>query len=227
MIDAETSDAETIKQGLRAAIDDCQPDGTYDDATFERIHALIEKLVPLTPTPRPLDHQDFVEAPWGSHFAQFGPKHTAGKPIQHETSMKLQSFAKFPDVPIKVLDIDQEIRVEGKHYNNVTAITTPDGAHSATLIVWGRYDIPEDHPQRYSVEFYAVELVPPEGVSEDDLRAQFGLEEGSDLRRELKPPKLHSDVVYCDDDMRINFGSMGGVYVMNRKHGPGKSVNFA
>ena len=76
------------------------------------------------------------------------------------------------------------------------------------------------------VEFYAIEMVPPEGVSAEELRAQFGLEEGSDLRRELKPPKLHSDIVYCDDDMRINFGGMGGVYVLERLNTPGKSVTF-
>ncbi|MEM7702000.1 MAG: PAP/fibrillin family protein [Pseudomonadota bacterium] len=221
------SDIATLKEQLRAAIDACQPDGTYDDETFERVHALIKELVPLSPTPRPVDAQDFIESPWRSHFAQFGPKHTAGKPIKHETSLKLQTFSQFPDLPIKVDEIEQEIRVEGKHYNNVSAITTPDGKHSATLIVWGRYDIPDDDPQRYMVEFYAIELVAPEGVSDEELRAQFGLEEGSDLRREMKPPKLHSDIVYCDDDMRINYGGMGGVYVLNRIDTPGKSVSFA
>ncbi|MEM7688766.1 MAG: PAP/fibrillin family protein [Pseudomonadota bacterium] len=221
------ADIDTLKADLRAAIDASQPDGTYDDETFDRIHALVNELVPLTPTPRPLDKQDYIEDPWRSLFAQFGPKHTAGKPIRHDTSLKLQTFSQFPDVPIKVAEIEQEIRVEGAHYNNVSAITTPDGKHPATLIVWGRYSIPQDEPQRYMVEFYAIELVPPEGVSEEDLRAQFGLEEGFDLRRELKPPKLHSDVVYCDDDMRINFGGMGGVYVLARLDTPGKSVTFA
>ncbi|KPP96280.1 hypothetical protein [Erythrobacter sp. HL-111] len=221
------SDVEGIKRELRAAIDACQPDGTYDDATFERIHSLIGELVPHTPVPRPIDRQEFVASPWGSHFAQFGPRHTAGKPIRHVSSLKLQSFGVFGDIPIRVHEIDQEIRVEGRHYNNVTEIATPDEAHRAQLIVWGRYDIPEDRPQRYSVEFYAVEIVPPEGVSADDLRARFGLAADAALRRELKPPRLHSDVVYCDEDMRINFGSMGGVYVMNRKPGPGKSVAFA
>jgi len=221
------SDIDGIKRDLRAAIDACQADGTYDEATFDLIHALIAKLVPHTPVPRPIDRQDFVASPWNSHFAQFGPRHTAGKPIRHVSSLRLQSFGAFEDLPIKVHEIDQEIRVDGRHYNNVTEITTPDEAHAARLIVWGRYDIPEDLPQRYSVEFYAVELVPPEGVSAADLREQFGLEPESELKRSLKPPKLHSDVVYCDDDMRINFGSMGGVYVMNRGAGPGKSVDFA
>lgn len=220
------SDLAAIKSDLWAAIDAHQPDGTYDDATFDKIHALVKDLVPLTPTPRPVDAQDFVEAPWGSGFAQFGPKHTAGKPIQHETNMGLQTFGQFPKVPIKVHDIDQEIRVEGNHYNNVTDVSTPDGKHHATLIVWGRYSIPEDNPVRYTVEFYAIELRAPEGVSDKELRKQFGFEEDFALYREMKPPKLHSDVVYCDDDTRINFGSMGGVYVMRRKHTAGKSVSF-
>lgn len=220
------SDFAALKAELRAAIDDCLPDGTYDDATFEKIHELVHKVVPHTPTPRPIDQQEFVQDPWGSHFAQFGPKHTAGKPIKHETSLKLQSFARFPNIPVLVEEIEQEIRVDGNHYNNVVDITTMDGQHHARIIVWGEYRIEAEHPQRYIVNFYAVELVPPEGVSADDFRKHFGLEAGSPLRQELKPMKLHSDVVYCDEDMRINFGSMGGVYVMNRLNTPGKSVSF-
>jgi len=220
------ADVAAIKAQLNQAIDACLPDGTYDDETFDSIHALIADLVPLTPTPSPLNSQEFVAAPWGSRFAQFGPKHTAGKPIQHETTMALQSFGQFPKVPILVHNIDQEIRVDGAHYNNVTGVSTPDGAHTATLIVWGRYDVTDENPVRYSVDFYAIELRAPDGVSDEDLRAQFGLEEGFDLTREMKPPKLHSDIVYCDDDMRINFGSMGGVYVMTRLDTPGKSVAF-
>lgn len=221
------SDINIIKSELRTAIDQCNPDGTYEDDVFAKIHDLIKDLVPLTPTPRPFDEQKFVESPWGSHFAQFGPKHTAGKPIKHETTLKLQSFAQFPDVPILVHDIDQEIRVDGNHYNNVTRVTTLDGKHQALLIVWGRYAVSEDDPQRYAVDFYKIEIRAPDGVSDDALRSQFGLEDGFALEREMKPPKLHSDIVYCDDDMRINFGSMGGVYVMRRLDGPGKSVSFA
>ncbi len=220
------TDLATLKASLRAAIDDCRPDGTYDDAGIDRVHGLIEQLLPLNPTPRPIDHQHVVESPWISHFAQFGPKHTAGKPIQHVTSLRLQSFNAFPDLPVKTLEISQEIRIDGAHYNNVVEVETPDGAHHARIITWGRYAISPDTPQRYAVEFYAVELVPPEGVSAEALRAQFGLEADAPLRRELKPPRVHSDVVYCDGDMRINYGSLGGVYVLNRLHRPGKSVQF-
>jgi hypothetical protein len=105
-------------------------------------------------------------------------------------------------------------------------MTTPDGAHAGQIVVWGRYSLNEAMPQRYDVAFYAVELVPPSGVSDADFRAQFGLDAELPLRVEMKPPRLHSDVVYCDDDMRINFGAMGGVYVLKRLATPGKSVSF-
>ena len=70
----------------------------------------------------------------------------------------------------------------------------------------------------------AVSLI--DGVSGAELRQAFGFEAEQALDISFKPPKLHSDVVYCDDDLRINFGSMGGVYVMSRLHHSGHSVAF-
>ncbi|MFZ4689990.1 MAG: PAP/fibrillin family protein [Polymorphobacter sp.] len=220
------TDIAPIKAELLAAIACARPDGSYDDADFDRIHAAIAALTPLTPTPDCLVAQDFVASPWRSLYSQFGPRHTAGKPTRHQTTMNLQSFNKFPAVDMFVHDIDQEIRVADAHYNNVVSIQTLDGAHKAEMIVWGTYSIDAATPQRYSVNFYAVELRPPAGVSEADVRAQFGLPADHPLKSELKPMKLHSDVVYCDDNMRINFGSMGGVYVLKRLKTPGKSVAF-
>ncbi len=220
------SDTSSLKAQLDEAIDQAGPDGLYDDATFQRIHACINALVPLSPTPRPIDAQEFVQSPWGSRFAQFGTRHTAGKPIRHQSKLSLQSFNRFPPLDIRVEDIDQEIRVAGSHYNNVVSITTTDGKHAGRIIVWGRYELLPEEPQRYRVSFYACELVPPAGVTPAQFREQFGLAPELPLRQELKPPKLHSDVVYCDDDMRINFGSMGGVYVMRRLTTPGKSIDF-
>lgn len=220
------TDIATLKAELLAAIACAQPDGSYADADFDRIHAAIAALVPLTPTPDCLAAQAFVASPWRSLYSQFGPRHTAGKPTRHQTTMNLQSFNKFPAVDMFVSDIDQEIRVADAHYNNVVSIQTLDGAFCAEMIVWGRYTLNPEAPQRYVVDFYAVELRAPAGVSADAVRAQFGLPEGHPLKSELKPMKLHSDVVYCDDDMRINFGSMGGVYVLRRLATPGKSVAF-
>ena len=90
------TDIATIKAELLAAIACAQPDGSYADAEFDRIHAAIAALTPLTPTPDCLAAQAFVASPWRSLYSQFGPRHTAGKPTRHQTTMNLQSFNKFP-----------------------------------------------------------------------------------------------------------------------------------
>ena len=216
-----------LKSELRATIPQSLPDGAYEDAVHDRLHALVDELVTLTPTPRPVDCQEFIAAPWALDYARFGPRHTAGKPIRHIGKLSHHSFNLFPAIDVLQHEISQEIRVEGAHYNNIMEFATADGVHRCRRIVWGRYRVEDDEPQRYHVSFYAVELVPPEGVSPDELRAQFGFDADMPLYKELKLPRLHSDIVYCDDDMRINFGVMGGVYVMHRLHEPGKSVAFA
>jgi hypothetical protein len=105
-------------------------------------------------------------------------------------------------------------------------IEAPDGKMRAHFIVYGRYNVLPDHPQRYMVEFYKVALEAIDGTGDKELREAFHLPPDMPLVVEMKPPKLHSDVVFCDEDMRINFGSMGGAYVMKRNHHSGYSVEF-
>ncbi len=221
------NDVTTLKAALLAAINASDEEGRYSDSGLDAIHALIGELIPHTSIPRPIDEQARVAGPWKSLFAQFGPKHTAGKPITHETSFKLLTFNSFPDAPLRLLEIEQEIHAVSKDYNNVHIIETIGGELRAHLIVFGHYAIEADTPLRYGVEFSRVGLVSPEGVGDTELRRAFGFAAEQSLNVSFKPPKLHSDVVYCDDDLRINFGSMGGVYVMTRLHHGGHSVAFA
>jgi PAP_fibrillin len=221
------TDVAKLKANLLAAIAASDADGRYEDGAIDAIHATIAELTPHSPIPRPIDEQAKVAGPWKSLFAQFGPKHTAGKPITHETSFKLLSFNNLPDMPLRLLEIEQEIHAVSKDYNNVHLIETLDGSLRAHLIIFGHYSIEPDTPQRYGVEFSRVGLLNPDGLSDEQLRQAFGFAPDQSLDISFKPPKLHSDVVYCDDDLRINFGSMGGVYVMTRLHHHGHSVAFA
>ena len=216
----------TFKADLLAVIDADGSTGRYDDAGIDAIHAAIAQLIPHNPIPRPIDEQAKIAGPWKSLFAQFGPKHTAGKPITHETSFKLLTFNNLPDAPLRLLEIEQEIHAISKDYNNVHIIETIDGSLRGHLIVFGHYAIEAGTPQRYEVEFSRVALLSPDGASDAELRQAFGFAAEQALDIGFKPPKLHSDVVYCDEDMRINFGSMGGVYVMSRLHHSGNSVAF-
>lgn len=220
------SDITQLKADLLAAIQDDDGSGRYSETGIETVHALIGELTPLSPIARPFDEQAKVAGPWKSLFAQFGPKHTAGKPIAHETSFKLLTFNALPNLPLRVLEMEQEIHAVSKDYNNVQLIETVDGKLRAYLIMFGIYTIDPDLPQRYSVDFSSVALRGLERVSDEALREGFGFDPAQPLKVSFKPPALHSDVVYCDEDLRINFGSMGGVYVMSRLHHGGNSVSF-
>ncbi len=209
------ADLAALKTELRDAIGDAQADGTYTDEAYDRIMTAIDALVPHTPLPRPIDDQAQVADPWGTDFAQFGPRHTAGKPKAHDNMFNFLTFGKMPKKPLRVVELLQEIHHETKDYNNVHLIETMDGETKAELIIYGRYDIPDENPQRYSVEFYKGELR-ADGMDDAALRKAFDLSEDDALVFDIKPPKLHSDVVYCDEDMRINFGSLGGKYVLHR-----------
>lgn len=162
----------------------------------------------------------------GIEYAQFGLCHTAGKPINHVGQLSKHTFNLFPAIDVLQHDITQEIRVKGAHYNKILEFSTPDESYIARRIGWGRDRLDADELPRYKVSFYAVGLVPLPGSSPEALRDKLGFAPDAPLYREMKPPRLHSDVVYCDDDMRINFGVMGGVYVVRRLLTPGQSISF-
>ncbi|MEM8936156.1 MAG: PAP/fibrillin family protein [Pseudomonadota bacterium] len=218
------SDLSSLKEELLGAIALSGEDGTYSDDAYEKVQAAITSLVPHTPTPRPVDEQDFVSSSWGTLFAQFGPRHTAGKPIEHVSNLKILSWATFPDVHIRMKSLEQEIDHNTRAYNNLHYITPENGDLAAVYRVFGEYTLDEDEPQRYKVRFYKADIIGQNGESAEEIRTAFGMDADQPLEVELKAPKLHSDVVYVDSDIRINYGSVGGIYVLNRLSTPMQSV---
>jgi hypothetical protein len=215
------------KQALRQAIGQSRADGTYEDGQYAEVLRLINELAARTPMQRPIDEQATVAGPWRATFAQFGPRHTAGKPVVHVNKLNLLTFARMPERAVRVLAIEQEIHHVSYDYNNVHYLETTDGSLRARMTVYGRYRIEPAEPKRYLVEFYRVAFMPDAEADEAAIRRGFDLPPEQPLSVDLKPPKLSSDVVYCDADLRINFGSVGGIYVMDRVHHAGHSVSFA
>lgn len=216
----------TLKSELRSAIDSANEDGTYSDEAYAAVKSAIDALVPLSPMPRPYDEQENVSDPWGTMFAQFGPRHTAGKPVVHENQLNFVSFAAFPAVAFRNLELEQEIHHASKDYNNVHVIEPLDASVQLRLATYGRYTVQQATPQRYEVDFYKCRIWSDEGLDDADIRRALNLPDDQDLEVQIKSPKLHSDIVYCDDDIRINFGSVGGIYVLNRLHHDGTTVSY-
>ena len=215
---------DNIKSDLVSAINNTNADGTYSDECYEDIQVLMDKLSALTPTPRPFDKQDFITDHWGTLYAQFGPRHTAGKSVAHDNMFHFVSWSKLPKLPFRNLDLRQEIHHETGDYNNVHLIQPIGGGIECYYTVYGRYIVEKDLPQRYVVDFYRGQIRGQNGESDEDIRAAFGFDSDVDIDFDLKSPPLHSDIVYCDEDMRINFGSVGGKYILMRKKSPWLSV---
>ncbi|MEM7740934.1 MAG: PAP/fibrillin family protein [Pseudomonadota bacterium] len=218
------TDLNLLKENVLSAIALSSEDGTYSDEAYDKVQAAIQSLVPHSPTPRPIDEQEFVSSAWGTLYAQFGPRHTAGKPIEHVSNLKILSWAKFPEIPIFMRRLEQEIDHNTRAYNNIHYVTPVDGGMEAAYRVFGEYALDGDEPQRYKVNFYKGDFIGLNGESPEGIRAAFGMDPDQPLEVELQSPKLHSDVVYVDGDMRINYGSVGGVYVLNRLTSPMQSV---
>ncbi len=219
--------ANPIKQRLLALVTEQDAAGAWSDPAFEELGRLVEALRPHSPVAAPMDAMDKVEGRWETVFAHFGARHSAGKPKVHDSDLKVQSFNRFPAVPIRVVRICQEISRQGNEYNNVIDFLAADGTTPGQIVVRGIYrEDPEGNRQRFVVDFVRVEITPAAGTDEAQLRAALGFTGGEPLVAELKPPRLHSDVVYLDDEIRINIGSFGGLYLLSRSSVPPVSVTL-
>jgi hypothetical protein len=216
-----------LKQRLLDHVDQQDAAGSFSDEAFEELARLVEQIRLESPVQAPMDAMDQVEGRWETEFAHFGARHSAGKPRVHDSNLKVHSFNRFPPVPVRITRMCQEISRQGNEYNNVVDFLAADGVTQGQIIVRGVYrEDPDGNRQRFVVDFVRVELSPGAGVSEAELREALGFVNGEALSADMKPPRLHSDVVYLDDQHRINIGSFGGLYLLRRSAEPPVSVSL-
>lgn len=199
----------------------------WSEQSFARLGELVAALQPQTRVPAPVDAPEAITGRWETLFAHFGARHSAGKPKVHDSTLKVHSFNRFPPSPIRVLRLCQEIDAATQAYNNVVDFSAPGPDGSAVrgiIIVHGRYRSEDADRQRFDVDFERIELRPGEGADETSLRAAIGFGPADPLIADLKPPRLHSNVIYLDDTYRINVGSLGGLYVLRRSSEPPVSI---
>jgi hypothetical protein len=209
---------------LIASLPEAEPPS---EEQFTKINALVDALKPHSPVPDPLRQLPAVEGPWENLFAHFGARHMASKARIHEASLAQHSFNKLPAVTIRTTGMVQEVHGGEQAWNNVVPFETLNGAATGVVITRGTFEPDAENPQRAGVGFWRVEVAPTGDSTEASLRTALGFDDAQPMAVEFKPPKLHSDVVYLDDDLRINIGSMGGLYVLKRVASPGVSVRFA
>ena len=215
---------EELKQNILDFLARQNPSVLISEADKSQLRFMIDELVPHTPVPEPGNEQHRAAGVWVSLFASFGAKHSDDQPQHHTTNLAFLSFGNLPAATIHVTEVRQEIDADTKAYNNVIFLDNEDRTAKAVLVVHGRYEVDDQDPKRYGVSFSGVSLHAADGQSDAELRQQFGLAVDTPLKKEFKPPTLHSDIVYLDDDLRINFGGLKGFYVLLRAERPAFSL---
>ncbi len=210
------SDATEIKQRIFGFLDPMDESALISEEEKDQLKSWCDDLCQHTAVPEPINDLPAAAGVWRSRFASFGAKHSDNQPMMHLTNLKLQSFGNLPSTPARVTDLLQEIDVENRAYNNVVHVSNEAGDASAVVVMFGRYEGADDNPQRYGVAFYRVALFCTDGRDDADFRAAFGIDPEVPLDVEFRPPALYSDIVYLDDDTRINYGKLGGFYVLSR-----------
>ncbi len=212
-----------MKANLLAVLGQHGRAASLDEDEYTKLNAMIAELEALTPRiAGEVEH--VVEGSWQTEFASFGIKHSMGKNQEHDSDLALQSFNRMPKVPVRVSNLIQEIDQATKAYNNVVTLTPPGGELRANLVVSGTYRIDETDLKKFHINFYKVGFMLPEGVDAAELRSAFGLASDQPLSVDLPAAKLWSDITYVDQDLRINKGNFGGVYVLSRRHEKAVSI---
>lgn len=208
----------------RELLDLCRrTDGGYGTAQvpwLERIRELMDALAGLSPEPSPLVSPR-IDGRWRAEFASFGIKPEQGKGIRRDSDLMVNSFGKLPSAPIRVTEMYQDIDRGSGAYNNLVEFEIPGSPLRGRLVTVGRFAVHAEDPRRAVVSFFEVFAEPAgPGADEDAFRAALGLAPDAILRAEFRPPRVHSDVVYLDDEIRINIGSVGGNYVLSQTGEP-------
>jgi hypothetical protein len=188
------------------------------------VKLMIDELARLSPIPDPNNHLSAVAGSWTTLYAAFGAGRSKGKSHQDDSTLGIQTFKAFPETPIRVKDVIQEIGLEANTYNNVICFETVDGACPGVIVIHGAYEPDAEDARRFRVGFHSAEIRGTNGSGEAALRRAAGLPDDAALKRDFKPAKLYSDVVYLDETNRINIGGMGGVYVLERRSEPAISL---
>lgn len=198
-----------------------------------RINDLIDELAELTPYPRALDHKDVYRGHWVGDYFNFG-RLVGGDGAKDQgagvsTTLKVFSMGRLPDVPATHVGNALEIEPDEGLYNFYGRLLVGEAQIDSHHLTYGRFQQKEENPDRFYVEFDKFEIAPADpDMSVEDYCKATGIDSPDDLVAELSPsPKLYSDVVYMDDEMRIQLGQLGGHYIMFRKDRPLYSVEYA
>jgi hypothetical protein len=198
----------------------------------QRIDALIDELLPLSPYADALAHPEVYRGHWTAEYHSIG-KLVGGAGAQNQgvgvtASLKVFSMGRMPDIPARFLGNGLEIDPESGAYNFIAHFELGEKRVPAYHFSLASYRRKPEQPRRFFVDFEGFRVVPVDpDMSMEHFAAEVGIDDPAQLSVTLHPTtKLWSDVAYMDDDLRIQLGQLGGHYVMRKTNLPMYSIEY-
>ncbi len=198
----------------------------------QRLDALIDELLPLSPYANALDHPEVFRGHWTAAYHNIG-RLVGGAAAQNQgvgvtASLKVFSMGRLPDIPARFLGNGLEIDPAAGCYNFVSHFELGERRVPSYHFSLARYHRREENLRRFFVEFEGFKVVPVDpAMSMQRFANEVGVEDPALLSHDMHPKaKLWSDVAYMDDDLRIQLGQLGGHYVMRRTDLPLYSIEY-
>jgi hypothetical protein len=173
----------------------------------EKITALAAELEAANPTSDPTSRTDLFDGRWKLLFSTFN--------LDRKASLAKLSFGKLPDAEVTIGDVFQEVSsAHGQLYDNVVEFEDASGK-KGVKVMHGKYTVHDG--DRLDVVFDHVFVAPQDTRALDEFCVDLGLarDTGTSVAIARTPP-MHSSIVYLDEEMRINRGVYGGVYVLEK-----------
>jgi hypothetical protein len=173
----------------------------------EQIAALALELEAANPTLDPTGRNDLFDGRWRLLFSTFN--------LERKASLAKLSFGKLPDSEVTIGDVFQEVSSKhGQLYDNV--VEFEDGAGNKGMkVMQGYYTIHDG--QRLDVVFDHVFVTPLDTRDIGQFYYDLNIAAGVDISVPIaRTPPMHSSLIYLDDELRINRGVYGGVYVLEK-----------
>jgi PAP_fibrillin len=173
----------------------------------DEIASLALQLEAANPTHDPTARTDLFDGRWRLLFSTFN--------LERKASLAKLSFSKLPDAEVTIGDVFQEVSsVHDQLYDNVVEFEDAAG-QKGLKVMHGQYTVHDGH--RLDVVFDHVFVAPRDARNLGQFRSDLGLDSKAAISVPIpRTPPLHSSIVFLDNDMRINRGVYGGVYVLER-----------
>ena len=219
-----------LKNELLDIIKNNQENSNGQNNQADSINKLINELSTVTLYKDAVYMDDVYKGHWAGEYFNFGSAGGGGAKDQGAgvvTTLKTFSMGQLPDIPAKHISSALEIDPKNSIYNFYSHMKIGKNLIDTHHFSYGRFSRQKIKPNRFFVEFDGFEIIPQDkSLSLDSYCKEICVARPEDLKATLpKSPKLWSDIIYMDNDMRIQHGQLGGHYIVFKKDLPMYSIN--